>query len=208
MSLIKNLGHVGIICDDFMKMRDFYTRVMGMTVTDEDPDRGSCFLSADPENEHHELALGQARGADHPDGARPATQNVGQISYIVPELASLRELNRRFKAEGIEILRTVTHGISCSIYFHDPENNAGEVYYKTGFIVKQGFSRAIDLETQTDQGIIDFPSHSKPARGHSRAPSFPWGPATNQPGCFSRTDAPLLTMARGAFLRMAVWLIP
>ena len=46
MSLIKNLGHVGIICDDFMKMRDFYTRVMGLTVTDEDPDRGSCFLSA------------------------------------------------------------------------------------------------------------------------------------------------------------------
>ena len=36
MSLIKNLGHVGIICDDFMKMRDFYTRVMGLTVTDED----------------------------------------------------------------------------------------------------------------------------------------------------------------------------
>ena len=35
MSLIKNLGHVGIICDDLMKVRDFYTRVMGLTVTDE-----------------------------------------------------------------------------------------------------------------------------------------------------------------------------
>ena len=90
MSLVKNLGHVGIICDDSMKMRDFYTRVIGLTVTDEDPDRGSCFLSADPENEHHELALGQARGPEHPDGARPATQNVGQISYIVPDLAALR----------------------------------------------------------------------------------------------------------------------
>ncbi len=177
MSLIKNLGHVGIICDDFMKMRDFYTRVMGLTVTDEDPDRGSCFLSADPENEHHELALGQARGADHPDGARPATQNVGQISYIVPDLDALRELNRRFKAEGIEILRTVTHGISCSIYFHDPENNVGEVYYKTGFIVKQGFSRPIDLENQTDQEILDFSKSFEATEGPFQGAKLPVGAA-------------------------------
>src|SRR5215510_13335143 len=67
MALISNLGHVGIICDDFLKMRDFYTRVLGLTVTDEDPERGSCFLSADPANEHHELNLGQARPA--PDTA-------------------------------------------------------------------------------------------------------------------------------------------
>jgi catechol-2,3-dioxygenase len=99
ISLITNLGHVGIICDDLMKVRDFYTRVMGLTVTDENPERGICFLSADPENEHHELALSQARGADHPEGARPATENVGQISYIVPDMAALGELNRRFKEE-------------------------------------------------------------------------------------------------------------
>ena len=47
--MVTGLGHLGIICDDFLKMRDFYTRVMGLTVTDEDPDRGSCFLSAHPE---------------------------------------------------------------------------------------------------------------------------------------------------------------
>ena len=32
--MISNLGHVGIICDDFLKMRDFYTRVLSLTVTD------------------------------------------------------------------------------------------------------------------------------------------------------------------------------
>ncbi len=35
MSLITNLGHVGISCDDLMKVRDFYTRAMGLTITDE-----------------------------------------------------------------------------------------------------------------------------------------------------------------------------
>ncbi len=94
MGLVSNLGHVGIICDDFLKMRDFYTRVLGLTVTDEDPERGSCFLSADPENEHHELALGSA------NENRPRTQNVGQVSFIVPSMDALRELNRRFREEG------------------------------------------------------------------------------------------------------------
>jgi len=40
ISLITNLGHVGIICDDLMKVRDFYTRVIVLTVTDENPERG------------------------------------------------------------------------------------------------------------------------------------------------------------------------
>ena len=64
--MVMGLGHVGIICDDLMKMRDFYTRVIGLTITDEDPQRGSCFLSANPEYEHHELNLGQARGSRSP----------------------------------------------------------------------------------------------------------------------------------------------
>jgi len=175
MSLIKNLGHVGIICDDFLKMRDFYTRVLGLTVTDESPERGSCFLSADPENEHHELNLGQARGPEHPDGARPATQNVGQISYIVPHMAALRELNERFKVEGTEILRTVTHGISVSIYFHDPEDNVGEVYFKTGYVVKQGFGRPIDLDTQTDEEILAYSQSFEKTEGPFQGAKLPVG---------------------------------
>ena len=43
MALISNLGHVGIICDDFLKMRDFYTQVLGLTITDKDPDGGVAF---------------------------------------------------------------------------------------------------------------------------------------------------------------------
>jgi catechol-2,3-dioxygenase len=171
MTLITNLGHVGIICDDFLKMRDFYTRVLGLTVTDEDPDRGSCFLSADPENEHHELNLGQAR----PD--RPRTQHVGQVSFIVPSMEALRELNQRFKAENTSILRTVTHGISNSIYFEDPEGNVVEVYYKTGFNVKQGFGAPIDLETQTDEEIMTFAKSCEETQGPFQGAKLPVGAA-------------------------------
>ena len=123
----------------------------------------------------HELNLGQARGPDHPDGARPATQNVGQISYIVPDMAALREFNKRFKAEGTEILRTVTHGISVSIYFHDPEDNVGEVYFKTGYIVKQGFGRPIDLDTQTDEEILAYSKSFEKTEGPFQGAKLPVG---------------------------------
>ncbi len=175
--MIKGLGHVGIICDDFMKMRDFYTRVIGLTVTDEDPERGSCFLSADPEHEHHELNLGQSRGPDHPDGARLKTQGLGQMSFIVPGLDDLRTLHHRFQAEGTRILRTVTHGISVSIYFLDPEDNVGEVYYKTGYNVRQGFSRPIDLEKQSDQEILAFSQPFEATIGPFHGPRLPVGQA-------------------------------
>jgi len=175
--MVTKLGHVGLVCDDFMKMRDFYTRVIGLTVTDEDPGRGSCFLSADPEYEHHELALGQSRGANHPDGPRARTQGVGQVSFIVKDMAALRELNRRFKAEETPILRTVTHGISASIYFLDPEGNVGEVYYKTGYNVKQGFSRPIDLETQSDEEILAFSKSFEATIGPFQGAKLPVGQA-------------------------------
>ena len=171
MALISNLGHVGIICDDFLKMRDFYTRVLGLTVTDESPERGSCFLSADPQNEHHELALGQA----NPD--RPRTRNVGQVSFIVPSMDALKELNRRFQAEHVKILRTVTHGISNSIYFEDPEGNVVEVYYKTGYIVKQGFSRPIDLENQSSDEIMAFAQSFEATEGPFQGAKLPVGSA-------------------------------
>jgi catechol-2,3-dioxygenase len=156
-------------------MRDFYTRVIGLTITDEDPERGGCFLSADPENEHHELALGRSRGPDHPDGPRPKTQGVGQISFIVKDMAALRELNRRFKKEETSILRTVTHGISVSIYFLDPEENVGEVYYKTGYKVKQGFSRPIALETQSDAEILAFSKSFEATMGPFQGAKLPVG---------------------------------
>jgi catechol 2,3-dioxygenase-like lactoylglutathione lyase family enzyme len=175
--MVIGLGHVGIICDDLMKMRDFYTRVIGLTITDEDLERGSCFLSAAPAHEHHELNLGRSRGPDHPDGARPRTQGLGQMSFIVHNLDDLRDLHRRFQAEGTRILRTVTHGISVSIYFLDPEDNVGEVYYKTGYNVRQGFSRPIDLEQQTDEEILAFSQSFEATIGPFQGARLPVGQA-------------------------------
>lgn len=167
--MVTKLGHVGIVCDDFMKMRDFYTRVIGLTITDEDPERGSCFLSADPDHEHHELALGQS------NESRPKTQGVGQVSFIVESMHALKELYQRLLKEGVRIDRTVTHGISCSVYFYDPEDNRIELYYKTGYIVKQGFSRPIDLAKQSNAEILAFSKSFEATMGPFQGAKLPVG---------------------------------
>ncbi|MGH8057947.1 MAG: VOC family protein, partial [Candidatus Entotheonellia bacterium] len=75
MPQITGLGHVGLFCNDLMKMRDFYSRVMGLTITDEDLERGICFFSDVPESVQHELALSQAKEPAH------KTRSVHQVSF-------------------------------------------------------------------------------------------------------------------------------
>jgi catechol 2,3-dioxygenase-like lactoylglutathione lyase family enzyme len=45
---IVGLGHTGLWVHDLEKMRDFYERVIGLTVTDEDDEQGIVFFSAQP----------------------------------------------------------------------------------------------------------------------------------------------------------------
>ncbi len=155
MPQISRLGHVGLFCNDLMKMRDFYSRVMGLMITDEDLDRGICFLSADPEAEHHELALARAK-----DPAQK-TQNVQQVSFKVQNLDDVRAFYHRLQDEGLRIDRTVTHGIACSVYFYDPEDNRVELYYTTPYKIRQPLGQHIDLDT-TDTSCWPSPSRLRP----------------------------------------------
>ncbi len=145
MPQVSGLGHVGIHVNDLMKQRDFYTRVMGLKIADEDLEgRGMVFLSAHPEEEHHELVLIKGRSA-------PADVSlINQISFKVDSLETLKAFYRVFKAEGVPIQRTVSHGNAFGMYALDPEGNTIEVYYKTGFPVPQPHGDPIDLEASDD----------------------------------------------------------
>jgi catechol-2,3-dioxygenase len=149
MPQIAGLGHVGLFCHDLLKMRDFYSRVMGLTITDEDLKRGICFLSAVPEAEHHELALVQAREPGQ------KTHNVQQISFKARSLDDVRGFYHRLQEEGLRIDRTVTHGIACSVYFFDPEDNRIELYYTTPYQVRQPLGEHIELD-QPDEALLAF----------------------------------------------------
>ena len=168
MPQITGLGHVGLYCDDLEKMRDFYSRVLGLTISDEDRERGICFLSADPRAEHHELALVQAREPGQ------KTHNVQQVSFKVKTLDDVRAFYHRLRQEGMKIDRTVTHGIACSVYFFDPEDNRVELYYTTPYKVRQPLGEVIDLD-KPDAELLAFAKSLEEIKGPPRGAQQPVG---------------------------------
>ena len=146
MAHIVGLGHVGIYAEDLMQQRDFYTRVMGLHIADEDLEgRGMVFMSADPVAEHHEFVL--IKGRVTSDDARV----IQQISFKVPSIDALRDFQRRIEAEHLHVERIVSHGNAFGMYFFDPEGNRIELYYKTSFPVPQPHGDSIDLEQSDDE---------------------------------------------------------
>ena len=166
MPEISGLGHVGLFCNDLTKMRDFYARVLGLTISDENLERGICFLSAAPDTEHHELALVQAKEPGQ------KTHNVQQVSFKVKRLDDVRGFYHRLQQEGMKIDRTVTHGIACSVYFYDPEDNRVELYYTTPYKVRQPFGEHIDLD-EPDAKLLAFAQSFEEKKGPPRGPQQP-----------------------------------
>jgi catechol 2,3-dioxygenase len=162
MPEITGLGHVGLYCHDLFKMREFYSGTLGLTIADEDLQRGICFLSASPETEHHELALVQTKNRSQ------KTQFVQQVSFKVKSLDDVRAFYHRLVDAGMTIDRTVTHGIACSVYFYDPEDNRVELYYTTPYKVRQPLGEPIDLDRPDEELLAlaqSFEEKKGPPRG-------------------------------------------
>src|SRR5581483_1434356 len=109
MPRVTQLGHVGIYVQDLAKMRDFYTRVMGLTVTDEDPQRGLTFFSSRPDAEHHDFVLMPGR-TDSPDA-----KLVQHVSWHVDSVEDLLAFHHTPQAEGAQIQREIPHGNALAI---------------------------------------------------------------------------------------------
>jgi len=138
---VAGLGHVGIYTHDLFKMRVFYSRIMGLEITNEETEeRGIVFMSSCPEEEHHEFVL--MKGRDVPEGSKM----VQQISFYVDSLSDLKQFYSVFKEESIQIEWAVSHGNAFGMYALDPEGNTIEVYYRTGFPVPQPCADPVNLE--------------------------------------------------------------
>ncbi len=160
MAQLDGLGHMAIHCFDLMKMRDFWTRVMGLHIADEDLEGlGICFLTTDPSYplfEHHEFVL--VKGRDVPqEGVL-----VNQISFRVKNVDDLRWFYDHLRQrDDVRIDRQVSHGNALAFYFFDPEGNRIEVYYPTGFDVHSPHRQAVDLHDSTE----DLLAFAKSAEG-------------------------------------------
>ena len=146
------LSHVGVSCFDLDRMEDFYTRVLGMTVTDRgDVAGGSArlvFLTTDP-SEHHQLVLASGRT----EGAILAGPVLGgsfgaaifQLTFRLEDLATLRRVQQRLAAEGNTNFVPLNHGNSWSLYTRDPEGNALELVVDSPWYIHQPSGEFLDL---------------------------------------------------------------
>lgn len=136
---VAELGHLGIHCFDIQKQLDFYTRVLGLTVTGHDQD--NYFVSARPDTEYHELVLSKGRDA----GSRHKI--IQQISFRCARFEDVLGFYRKLKDDtAAKLEMTVSHGNAIGVYFFDPEGNRVGVYWQTGFEAKQPFTELIDIE--------------------------------------------------------------
>ena len=142
---IAELGHTGLWVYDLPKMRDFYERVLGLTVTDHDEAHGLVFFSSRPRTEHHEFVIQTGRTAAIGD------QQQHQISWRVESLDDVIMFHHRFRREGVRVQQEVTHGNAFGIYFFDPEGNRNEVYLRLDRDIRQPFRKSIDFGQPPEQ---------------------------------------------------------
>ena len=146
------LSHFGLSCFDLDKMEDFYTRVLGMTVTDRGEVGGGVarlvFLTTDP-SEHHQLVLasGRTEGTvlEGPVFGGSFGAAIFQLTFRLEDLATLRRLQQLLIAEGNTNFVPLNHGNSWSLYTRDPEGNGLELVVDSPWFVHQPSGEYLDL---------------------------------------------------------------
>jgi catechol 2,3-dioxygenase-like lactoylglutathione lyase family enzyme len=132
---IHKIGHVGLYCRDVALMVDFYTRVLGFTVSDVN-EKGMTFLrfAAD----HHSFVLAPA---PQPPGGPTVLQ---QIAMEVADLDALKRIRAYLLSQNAPQVGQIKHegpGNDYTFDFDDPEGNRLQFFCEMDQIGWDGKSR-------------------------------------------------------------------
>jgi catechol 2,3-dioxygenase-like lactoylglutathione lyase family enzyme len=150
---IARLGHVGVFVEDVERSLAFYRDLLGLTVTDADEKNGMYFMSARPNEEHHEFLI--CRGRTAPRDVRL----LQQVSFRCDSLEDVIGFYQRMVEAKVRFDRIVSHGNAVGIYFFDPDGNRCEVYWATGFEAKQTYLAPVDLTRAPEELIAEIKAH-------------------------------------------------
>ncbi len=138
-------SHIGFYVTDIDRMAAFYKGALQFTQTDTG-NLGAVrlvFLSRDP-TEHHQVVLATGRPADLPFNL------INQMSFRVPDVATLRTFHARLVAAGASDVQPVTHGNAISVYCRDPEGNRLELFLDTPWYCDQPLREPVDFNLPDD----------------------------------------------------------
>ncbi|MCY4058770.1 MAG: VOC family protein [Gammaproteobacteria bacterium] len=122
----KQLGHLVVKVRDLERAEDFYTRILGLTVTAKF-DGHAVFMSANTELSHELLIL---PFDDDEPGSEEKGQRLVHMAWQMESFEDLKTLHQLLKDNDIEIVRIGDHGLSLGVYFCDPDENELEAYYE------------------------------------------------------------------------------
>jgi catechol 2,3-dioxygenase len=163
-----SLAHLGISVFDFDRMLDFYTRVIGLVVSDSGPlpfgESRIAFLTSNA-SDHHQLVLVEGRkpevvSTDPPMGGSHGSQ-LFQLSFRLPDLATLRMIEKAMAAEGLTNKVPMNHGNAWAMYVRDPEGNALEFFIDTDWYVAQPCGFPLDLSLTDEQIYAETEAYCK-----------------------------------------------
>ena len=133
MIKLQRLGHILFSVRDLERSKDFYTRILGFKVLEQDPEHGGLFLAIDGLG--NTLDLFQCTNPDavaqsDEDLAGRNGLGVRHTAFAVETEDDLRDAYFALQAAGVPILRAIDHVSQKSIYFHDPDRNLLEIVWE------------------------------------------------------------------------------
>ena len=152
MAKVTNLNHAVLYVSDVGRSLEFYQQAFGFEVVDRMGDQ-AVFLKAAGGGNHHDLAL-MSVGANAP---RPPRGSVG-LYHLAWEVASMEDLVAMAEklAEMDALGGMSDHGVSKSLYAHDPDGIEFEVMYRVprehwGDYEKKAVVQPLDLKKELDR---------------------------------------------------------
>jgi catechol-2,3-dioxygenase len=120
MASPKKLSHIVLQTNRRREMIDWYCTVLGAEILYE-ADRIS-FISYD--DEHHRVAFLDPGPLTE---RQPDAAGLNHVAFTFADLDDLIDNYQRLKDLGIRPHRCVNHGVTTSMYYHDPDHNQVEL---------------------------------------------------------------------------------
>jgi catechol 2,3-dioxygenase len=129
MIKLQRIGHILICVRDLERSKAFYTKVLGFTLLEQDPNHGGVFLALGEHgntldlfpstNPQPRAALGKRDGL-----------GVKHTAFAVATEEELRQAYFALEDAGVTIHNALDHGSQKSVYFYDPDGNLLEIVWE------------------------------------------------------------------------------